>query len=147
MGLAWQQGPLATRSVGRFLTEQPLPPRPLFAEPLRRRMKVRFADRWVADSEDFILLHEPGRYPVAYFPPGGVETGILITEDRVAQHRDLGDTRWFTVKVAEREVNHAAWQHTSLPAHAAVLDGRLAFAWRAMDGFCERRRTHSRACR
>lgn len=44
MGLAWQQGPLATGSVGHFLTEQPLPPRLLFAEPLRRRMRVRFAD-------------------------------------------------------------------------------------------------------
>ena len=64
MGLAWQQGPLATGSVGHFLTDEPLPPRLLFAEPLRRRMRVRFADRWIADSDDVILLHEPGRYPV-----------------------------------------------------------------------------------
>ena len=25
MGLAWQQGPLATGSIGHFLTEQPMP--------------------------------------------------------------------------------------------------------------------------
>jgi len=140
MGLAWQQGPLATGSVGHFLTEQPLPPRLLFAEPLRRRMRVRFADRWIADSEDVILLHEPGRYPVAYFPQGDIESGILIAEDRVTQHKDLGETRWFAVKVPEqpgREANHGAWQHTGLPNHAAVLDGRLAFAWRAMDAFYE----------
>jgi hypothetical protein len=67
MGLAWQQTPLATGSVGQFLTLQPLPPRLLFAEPLRRRMRVRFADQWIADSEDVLLLHEPGRYPVATF--------------------------------------------------------------------------------
>ena len=137
MGLAWQQGPLATGSVGHFLTEQPLPPRLLFAEPLRRRMRVRFADRWIADSEDVVLLHEPGRYPVAYFPRDDIEAEILIAEDRVTQHRDLGDTRWFTVKVPGREANHSAWQHTALPPHAAVLDGRLAFAWRAMDAFYE----------
>ena len=83
MGLAWQQGPLATGSVGHFLTEQPLPPRLLFAEPLRRRMRVRFADRWIADSEDVVLLHEPGRYPVAYFPQADIESGILVAEDRV----------------------------------------------------------------
>lgn len=59
MGLAWQQGPLATGSVGHFLTPQPLPERLLFAEPLRRRMRVRFADQWIADSEDVLLLHEP----------------------------------------------------------------------------------------
>ncbi len=56
MGLAWQQGPLATRSVGRFLVAEPLPERMLFAEPLRRRMRVRFGGRWVADSEDVVLL-------------------------------------------------------------------------------------------
>ncbi|MGZ4513506.1 MAG: DUF427 domain-containing protein [Mycobacterium sp.] len=137
MGLAWQQGPLASGSVGHFLSEQPLPARLLFAEPLRRRMRVRFADRWIADSEDVILLHEPGRYPVAYFPRGDIEAGILLAEDRLTQHRDLGDTQWFTAKVPEREASHAAWQHTALPPHASVLDGRLAFAWRAMDAFYE----------
>jgi uncharacterized protein (DUF427 family) len=140
MGLAWQQGPLATGSVGHFLTEHPSPPRLLYAEPLRRRMRVRFADRWIVDSEDVVLLHEPGRYPVAYFPRGDIEPGILIAEHRVTEHRDLGETRWFTVKVAERperEANHSAWQHTGLPSHASVLDGRVAFAWRSMDAFYE----------
>ena len=140
MGLAWQQGPLATGSVGHFLTAQPLPPRLLFAEPLRRRMRVRFADRWIADSEDVVLLHEPGRYPVAYFPQEDIESGILIAEDRLTQNQDLGETRWFTVKLPEQpdsEANHAAWQHTGLPQHAAVLGGRVAFAWRAMDAFYE----------
>lgn len=137
MGLAWQQGPLASGSVGHFLTAQPMPARLLFAEPLRRRMRVYFADRWIAESDDVILLHEPGRYPVAYFPLADVEEGTLIAEDRVTQHQDLGDTQWFTVKAPDNETNHGAWQHTGLPRHAAVLDGRVAFAWRAMDGFYE----------
>jgi uncharacterized protein (DUF427 family) len=68
MGLAWQQGPLATSAVGRFLVPVQLPERMLFAEPLRRRMRVRFGDNWIADSEDVVLLHEPGRYPVARQP-------------------------------------------------------------------------------
>jgi uncharacterized protein (DUF427 family) len=137
MGLAWQQGPLATGSVGHFLTEQPMPPRLLFAEPLRRRMRVRFADQWIADSEDVILLHETGRYPVAYFPRDDIGTGILIAEDRLTTHQNLGDSAWFTVKVGHQEANHAAWQHTDLPAYASVLEGRLAFAWRSMDAFYE----------
>jgi uncharacterized protein (DUF427 family) len=137
MGLAWQQGPLATGSVGHFLTEHPLPPRLLFAEPLRRRMRVRYADRWIADSDDVVLLHEPGRYPVAYFPLGDIDGAALLAEERVTQHRDLGDTRWFTVRASEHTVNHAAWQHTLLPVHAAVLHERVAFAWRAMDSFHE----------
>ncbi|SOD80861.1 hypothetical protein SAMN06272765_0049 [Streptomyces sp. Ag109_G2-15] len=39
MGLSWQQGPLSAGAIGHFLTPEPLPD----------------------------LLHEPGRYPVAYF--------------------------------------------------------------------------------
>jgi uncharacterized protein (DUF427 family) len=137
MGLAWQQGPLATVSVGHFLTPQPLPQRLLFAEPLRRRMRVRYANKWIADSEDVVLLHEPGRYPVAYFPIGDIQTGVLVPEERSTEHRDLGATRWFAVEAGERLTNHAAWQHTALPAHADVLAERVALAWRAMDCFYE----------
>ena len=137
MGLAWQQGPLATGTVGHFLTDAPLPPRLLFAEPLRRRMRVRFGERWIVDSEDVMLLHEPGRYPVAYFPRSAIADGILVVEDRTTQHPDLGETSWFTVSVSDREAKHAAWEHISLPEHAALLNGRIAFAWRAMDAFYE----------
>jgi uncharacterized protein (DUF427 family) len=137
MGLAWQQGPLAAESVGRFLTPEPLPPRLLFAEPLRRRMRVHFADKWIADSEDVVLLHEPARYPVAYFPRSDIQAGVLDSEDRVTQHGDLGDMRWFTVAAGNRTSNHAAWEHIALPAYASVLEERVAFAWRAMDAFYE----------
>ena len=72
MGLAWQQGPLAPGAIGRFLVPEPMPARLLYAEPPRRRMRVQFGGEWIADSEDAVLLHEPGRYPVAYFPAGEI---------------------------------------------------------------------------
>src|SRR5260221_673853 len=137
MGLSWQQGPLSGVSVGRFLTPEPLPKRLLFAERLRRRLRVKLAGEWIADSEDVLLLHEPGRYPVAYFPLGDIRAGVLVSENRSTQHRDLGDTGWFAVDVDGRRVAHAAWQHTRLPDHAGELRGRIAFAWRAMDAFYE----------
>jgi uncharacterized protein (DUF427 family) len=137
MGLAWQQGPLAAVSVGHFLTSEPLPQRLLYAEPLRRRMRVRFADQWIAESDDVMLLHEPGRYPVAYFPEVDIASGALFAEDRTTRHAELGDVAWFTVKAADRKANHAAWKYTALPAYASALDGRVAFAWRGMDGFYE----------
>ena len=62
MGQAWQQGPLASGAVGRFLVPDPLPERLLYAEPLRRRMRVRFGGTWIADSDDVVLLpHGPDR--------------------------------------------------------------------------------------
>jgi uncharacterized protein (DUF427 family) len=137
MGLAWQQGPLGRGPVGRFLTPEPLPERLLYAEPLRRRMRVRFGGEWVADSEDVLLLHEPGRYPVAYFPLADVADGVIQAEGRVTQHAELGETDWFTVTAGGESTARAAWQYAAPPAYADVLAGRVAFAWRAMEAFYE----------
>ncbi|WP_406053251.1 DUF427 domain-containing protein [Kribbella sp. NBC_00889] len=137
MGLSWQQGPLATAAIGRFLVPDPLPERLLFAEPLRRRMRVKFGDRWIADSADVVLLHEPARYPVAYFPIGDIVTGVLEAAERTTKHRDFGETTWYTVTAGDSSKTRAAWQHTALPDHASDLKGRVAFAWRAMDAFYE----------
>jgi uncharacterized protein (DUF427 family) len=137
MGLAWQQGPLAPGAAGRFLVPGSLPERLLYAEPLRRRMRVRFGGTWIADSEDVVLLHEPGRYPVAYFPLGDVVPGILEPGEHTTEHPDLGTTAWYTARAAEQRKQRAAWQHTELPAYAGDLKGRVAFAWRAMDAFYE----------
>ena len=49
-------------------------------------MRVRLGDQWVADSDDVVLLHEPGRYPVAYFRQRDINPGILLAEDRVTNH-------------------------------------------------------------
>ena len=100
MGLAWQQGPLSEGSVGRFLVPDRLPERLLFAEPLRRRMRVRFGGAWIADSEDVVLLHEPGRYPVAYFPIADIADGVLQPSEHTTRHRDLGLTCWYTVRLS-----------------------------------------------
>jgi hypothetical protein len=35
MGLSWQQGPLSSEAIGRFLVPEPMPKRLLYAEPLR----------------------------------------------------------------------------------------------------------------
>src|SRR5690242_17908109 len=137
MGLSWQQGPLAPGAAGRFLVPEPLPERLLFAEPLRRRMRVKFGGAWVADSEDVVLLHEPGRYPVAYFPLSDIFPDVLRSSDYFTTHRDLGETTWYAVRAGAHARPRSAWEHTALPSHASELKGRVAFAWRAMDAFYE----------
>jgi uncharacterized protein (DUF427 family) len=137
MGLSWQQGPLGGASPGRFLTPESLPKRLLFAEPLRRRLRVKLAGEWIAESDGVLLLHEPGHYPVAFFPLTDVRPGVLVSENRTTQHRDFGQTDWFTVAIGDRRAVHAAWQYTALPNYAGELRSRVAFAWRAMDAFYE----------
>jgi uncharacterized protein (DUF427 family) len=137
MSLSWQQGPLALGAIGRFLVSDPLPGRLLYAEPLRRRMRARFGGAWIADSEDVVLLHEPGRYPVAYFPLKDIAPGVLQPSEHTTRHQDLGLTSWYTIGAGPYGKARAAWQHTELPDYASELKERVAFAWRAMDAFYE----------
>jgi uncharacterized protein (DUF427 family) len=137
MGLSWQQGPLPAGAIGRFLVPDPLPQRLLYAEPLRRRMRVRFGGTWIADSEQVLVLVEPGRYPVAYFPETDISPQVLERLEHTTQHRDLGATCWYIVRAGEQTALRGAWQHTDLPVHASELRARVAFARRAMVAFYE----------
>lgn len=137
MGLSWQQGPLSPGAIGRFLTPELLSKKLLYAEPLRRRMRVRFGGAWIADSENVILLFEPGHYPMAYFPESDVSTDTLQRTEHTTRHPELGVTSWYVVRAGEKSAPRGAWQHTNLPDYASELRTRVAFAWPAMDAFYE----------
>jgi uncharacterized protein (DUF427 family) len=136
MGLSWQQGPLGRNPNGQFLVPA-MPQRVLYAEPLRRRLRAELGGRTVVQSDDAVLLFEPGRYPVAYFPLADFAEGALRQTDHRSEHRDLGETVWFEIIGDTRHAARGAWQHIALPEHAAILEGKIALAWRAMDGFYE----------
>jgi uncharacterized protein (DUF427 family) len=136
MGLSWQQGPLGRNPHGQFLVPG-MPERVLYAEPLRRRMRAEVGGRTVVQSDNAVVLFEPGRYPVAYFPIGDFAEGALGPTDHRTAHPELGETSWFEVVGHTRSARRGAWQHVGLPPHASILDGKVALAWRAMDGFFE----------
>lgn len=138
MGLSWQQGPLGRNPIGTFVSATPMPERVLYLEPLRRRMSVALGDGIIARSDEAVILFEPARYPVAYFPLGDVAPGVLRPGDHESVHADLGKTRWFDVVAGDGQIaKRGAWQHVDPPAQAAVLRDTVAFAWRAMDAFYE----------
>jgi uncharacterized protein (DUF427 family) len=98
---------------------------------------VRFGGIWIADSEDVLLLFEPGRYPMAYFPEAHIAPDTLHRTDNTTRHPDLGLTCWYTVRAGDHSAQRGAWQHIELPAYASDLSGRIAFAWPAMEAFYE----------
>ncbi len=137
MGLSWQQGPLGRNPNGTFITTTPMPERVLYMEPLRRRLSVRFAGSEIARTDGALILFEPARYPVAYFPIGDIEQGVLRPADHESTHADLGKTAWFDVLCNGETAKRGAWRHVDPPAPAAALREAVAFAWRAMDAFYE----------
>jgi uncharacterized protein (DUF427 family) len=136
MGLSWQQGPLGRNPNGQFLVAG-VPDRVLYAEPLRRRMRAELGGRIVVQSDSAVLLFEPGRYPVAYFPTADFAEGALRPIDHRTTHPELGETAWYEVIGDTRSAARGAWQHVALQDHAAILEGKVALAWRAMDAFYE----------
>src|SRR5438046_2610409 len=121
MGLSWQQGPLGRSPNGTFLTASPMPERVLFAEPLRRRMSVELGGSTIARSNGAVLLFEPARYPVAYFPLGDIAARVLQPADHESTHPDLGKTTWFDVVGGDGQIaRRGAWQHVDPPPQAAA---------------------------
>ena len=137
MGLAWQQGPLGLHPAGRFLVAQPLPEHFLYAEPARRRMRVELAGATVAQSDGVTLLHETGRYPVAYFPPADVDRALLRASARNTAHPLLGRVTWWSIKIGDESFADVVWSHPQPPEHAAVMTDLLAFSWSEMDASYE----------
>lgn len=138
MGLSWQQGPLGRDPSGTFLTDTPMPDRLLYLEPLRRRMSVELGDGIIARSDEAVILFEPARYPVAYFPVGDIDQAALAPSGHESTHPDFGRTRWFDAVGGDGVVKRrGAWTHLDPPGHAAMLRDKVAFAWHAMDAFYE----------
>jgi uncharacterized protein (DUF427 family) len=92
-------------------------------------MSVTFGGSRIAQSDDVVLLHEPGRYPVAYLPKTDIADGSLHPTDHTSEHPELGRTNWLSVKIGGHEARRGAWEHPDLPAFAGVLSDRVAFAW------------------
>ena len=137
MGLAWQQGPLGENAVGQFLLERPLPDHVLYAEPAGRRVRVELAGAVVAQSDGVTLLHETGRYPVAYFPQVDVAQWLVRPSSKRSRHPQLGETVWWDLEIDGNRFDEVAWSHPRPPRYAKVLAGLLAFVWDAMDAFYE----------
>jgi uncharacterized protein (DUF427 family) len=100
-------------------------------------MRVHFGGAWIADSENVLLLFEPGHYPMAYFPETDISPGTLERTDHTTRHPDLGPTSWYTVRAGQQSAPRGAWQHVELPEYASEVQARVAFAWHAMDAFYE----------
>ena len=138
MGLSWQQGPLGRDPNGAFVTASPMPQRVLYVEPLRRRMSVELGGSVIARSDGAVILFEPARYPVAYFPRADIAAGALQATDRETTHQDLGATKWFDVVGGDDQTaRRAAWEHVDPAARPGGLREKVAFGWRAMDAFYE----------
>jgi uncharacterized protein (DUF427 family) len=74
---------------------------------------------------------------MAYFPESDISADTLERTEYTTKHQELGLTSWYVVRAGEQTAPRGAWQHINLPDYASELQGRVAFAWPAMDAFYE----------
>jgi len=105
-------------------------------EPSSRWVRVRFAGQVVADSRRVLLLREPGRVPVYYFPRGDIQAAALVPAGHLEPCPREGATCW-TLRVGDRAAEHAAWEYPAPPADRLALRDHVTFEWAKMDAWFE----------
>ncbi len=118
------------------LTEAPQRPfgEAVWIEDSPRRVRVYFGNVAVADSERVLLVFEPRRLPVYWFPLADVRMDLL----RPAPSADPGAlAARHDVAVGDRVSEEAAWSYPDPDPDRARLKDHVAFYWNKMDAWFE----------
>ena len=103
------------------------PDRTMTVEPCRRRVRARFANHIIADTEDALILREGGLAPVYYFPVDDVEMGYLGRTERSTHCPLKGDAAYYSLLIDGELAENGVWTYDDPKPAAEVLRGRVAF--------------------
>jgi len=110
----------------------------LHIEPSPRWVRAFFGGKPIADSTRVLLVFEPRRLPVYYFPTTDVRMDVLRPSDYSATDANAssGRQRW-TLETDGRTVPNVGWSYTeSDPTHRTLSD-YIAFYWDKLDQWFE----------
>jgi len=113
-------------------------PRPAAkVEPWPRWVRGFLGGRPVVDSKRVLMLFEPGRLPVFYFPREDVRTELLTPNGRTRTSAHLGSATSFDLTVDGRTEQDAAWTFEHPPQEVEALEGHIGFEWDRLDHWFE----------
>jgi uncharacterized protein (DUF427 family) len=93
----------------------------------RTRVRVLFEGHDIADSDDVVVVHEPGRPPARYFPRKDVFMVFLSQTNKITRNPDKGDACYFTIYRDQHLVENMAWSYEAPNPPFAEIAGRIAF--------------------
>ena len=115
----------------------PLPANKILLEPSPRRVRVRFADTTIADSQGVLLMMEGRQIAVYYFPREDVRTDLLEPSGRTKEDPNKGQASLFDIRVGDDMAHESAWAYLQpLPDGQDITD-YVAFVWGKMDAWFE----------
>jgi uncharacterized protein (DUF427 family) len=107
--------------------KQPGPDHAIAIAPAGKRVRVTFAGRTVADSTRAWVLDEAGYRPVVYIPRADAAMDALTPSAHRTYCPYKGDASYFTIGVAGKRADNAAWSYENPYSALAVIKDHLAF--------------------
>ena len=102
-----------------------------------RRVRVKFAGEWVADSTSAHLLFETRHLPVYYFPRGDVRLDLMAPTDHHTFCPYKGTAAYWTIRVGDRMSENAMWGYPVPYDEVAAIGDFIAFYWDRVDHWYE----------
>ena len=105
----------------------PGPDHPITVEPAPGRVRVRFDDRVIAETDDALLLREASYPPVLYLPLDEIDTEVLEPSTHQTYCPYKGVATYFTLRHGDRIADDAVWRYESPYDAVAPIAGHVAF--------------------
>ena len=105
----------------------PGPDHPITISRRGKRVRVTFAGRVIADTEDALTLKETSYKPALYVPRSDTDMSLLAPTDHRTHCPYKGDASYFTITVDGRSAENAVWSYEQPYPAMAEIKEYLAF--------------------
>jgi uncharacterized protein (DUF427 family) len=109
----------------------------LRVEKTDRRVRAVFGGEVVADSKRVLLVWEPRRLVVYYFPVEDVRMDLLQPTRHTLDSGAESETLRWDLQAGGRTAENAAWGYRDPDGERAALRGHVAFYWSKLDAWFE----------
>ncbi len=105
----------------------PGPDHPIAIEPNRKRVRVVFNGRFVADSTRALTLRESSLRPVQYIPRADADMLHFVRSAHATHCPSKGDAAYYSLSVDGRTAENAVWTYEAPYPAVASIKEHLAF--------------------
>jgi uncharacterized protein (DUF427 family) len=109
----------------------------LMFEPTAKRVRAMLAGITIADSANVMIMHEPGRLTVYYFPIADVRQDLLTPSSRRTTSPLKGEAQFWSVQVGDTIAHDAVWSYPNPPDACPDISKHVALYWNSMDKWLE----------
>ncbi|HKT16929.1 MAG TPA: DUF427 domain-containing protein [Stellaceae bacterium] len=110
---------------------------PLRIESCAKRVRAVAHGETVAESLHAVVVAGPGYLPVYYFPPEHVRADFLKPGDRRSEVSALGEATHWTLEIAGKRIENAAWSYRDPPSWTGRIKDFVAFERNKIDHWFE----------